>query len=165
MLPLIRHSEDLPEGHIHFDGVPKEIQRVFVTSHDIAPESHVRMQAAFQEHTDSAISKTTNFSQEATQDHVREIYELAFSLGCKGVTVYRDQFGALTNTTIEGVRPVESIELFRRENAAFADAVREGKPSPIDPDGMLLTNVIIQGVMDSAAAGGREVEVTVPDTK
>jgi predicted dehydrogenase len=82
-----------------------------------------------------------------------------------GVTVYRDQFGALTNTTIEGIRQVEGIELFRRENAAFADAVREGKPSPIDPDGMLLTNVIIQGVIDSAAAGGREVEVTVPETK
>jgi len=81
-----------------------------------------------------------------------------------GVTVYRDEFGVLTNTTIEGVRPVEGIELFRRENVAFADAVREGKPSPIDPDGMLLTNVIIQGVMDSAASGGREVEVMVPET-
>ena len=51
----------------------------------------------------------------------------------EGVTVYRDQFGALTNTTIEGMRAVEGIELFRRENAAFAEAVREGKPSPIDP--------------------------------
>jgi ribonucleoside-diphosphate reductase alpha chain len=70
------------EGHIHFEEVPEEVQRVFVTSHDIAPEWHVRMQAAFQEQTDSAISKTTNFSNAATEKDVREIYELAFRLGC-----------------------------------------------------------------------------------
>jgi ribonucleoside-diphosphate reductase alpha chain len=78
------------EGHIHFDEVPVEVQRVFRTAHDIPPEWHVRMQAAYQEHTDSAISKTTNFPREATEKDVREIYELAFRLGCKGVTVYRD---------------------------------------------------------------------------
>ncbi len=78
------------EGHIHFDEVPEEVQRVFRTAHDITPEWHVRMQAAFQEHTDSAISKTTNFPREASEQDVRDIYELAFSLGCKGVTVYRD---------------------------------------------------------------------------
>jgi predicted dehydrogenase len=80
----------------------------------------------------------------------------------QGVWVYRDEFGALTDVEVKGIRPLQGLELFKRENAAFAEAVREGLPSPVDPDGMLLTNVIIQGVMDSAAAGGKEVKVTVP---
>lgn len=80
----------------------------------------------------------------------------------EGVWVYRDEFGTLTNTAAQFMRPLTGIELFKREDAAFADAIREDKPSPIDPDGILLTNVIIQGVIDSAAAGGREIEVTVP---
>lgn len=78
------------QGHIHFDEVPERWQRVFVTAHDITPEWHVRMQAGFQEHCDSAISKTTNFPHAATREDVRAIYELAYDLKCKGVTVYRD---------------------------------------------------------------------------
>lgn len=77
----------------------------------------------------------------------------------EGITIYRDEFGAPTDVRIP---TTGAVDMFQREDTAFADAVREGKPSPIDPDGMLLTNVIIQGVIDSQAKGGREVEVTVP---
>ena len=77
-------------GHIRFDEVPAKWQRVFITANEIKPEWHIRMQAGFQEANDSAISKTCNFSNDATEEHVEEIYRLAYRLGCKGVTVYRD---------------------------------------------------------------------------
>jgi ribonucleoside-diphosphate reductase alpha chain len=89
------HSEDLMHriaeaGHIEFAEVPEKWRRVFVTANHIKPEWHIRMQAAFQEYNDSAISKTCNFANDATEAYVEEIYRLAYSLNCKGVTVYRD---------------------------------------------------------------------------
>ena len=89
------HSEDLMHriaeaGHIAFPEVPEKWQRVFVTANHIKPEWHIRMQGAFQEFNDSAISKTCNFANDATEAYVEEIYRLAYSLNCKGVTVYRD---------------------------------------------------------------------------
>jgi predicted dehydrogenase len=78
------------------------------------------------------------------------------------LTLYRHEFGLMTNTVPQEVPTVEDIELFRREQLAFVDAIREGKPSPIPADQMLLTNIIIQGLIDSAATG-KEVAVSVPD--
>ncbi|RGB64317.1 vitamin B12-dependent ribonucleotide reductase [Provencibacterium massiliense] len=74
----------------HIEEIPEDIRKVFVCSHDISPTYHVKMQAAFQNHVDNAVSKTVNFTHEASHEDVAEVYRLAFKLGCKGVTIYRD---------------------------------------------------------------------------
>lgn len=84
-------KEIAKDGSIaHIDGISPEVKHIFATAHDVTPEWHVKMQAAFQLHTDNAVSKTVNFEEHATREDIEKAYILAFENNLKGITVYRN---------------------------------------------------------------------------
>jgi ribonucleoside-diphosphate reductase alpha chain len=111
-------------------GVPEKWQRVFAVSFDITPEWHVRMQAAFQAHVEAQVSKTINMPAEATKDDVMKAYLLAYELGCRGITVYRD---ASRPDQVLNVGESEKAKAPAQATAAKSEPAKAEKPRAIVP--------------------------------
>ena len=148
------YSEDLMEqlaatGSFGDLPVPGWVKEVFRVSHDISPQWHVRMQAAFQSYTDNAVSKTINFAQDATVDDVAEAYQAAYTLGCKGITVYRD--GSKANQVLSAGDGTAAMTAADADADAAVPGVRAPRRRPRQ----------IQGITERVRTGHGNMYVTV----
>jgi ribonucleoside-diphosphate reductase alpha chain len=139
-----------------FEEVPPAVKRVYITAHEISPVWHVRMQAVFQQYVDNAVSKTVNFPNNAMEAEVEEVYMLAYRLGCKGITIYRDGSRDGQVLQVEG-KTAQKTESDKIEDSSFAavaalsetktggkdenkhegvktSKVHEGEKDPYEPD-------------------------------
>ncbi len=152
------HSDELMKeiaehgGCSGIDTVPADVRRVFVTSHDIAPEWHIRMQAAFQKHTDNAVSKTVNFPHSATQEDVEKVYLLA---GCKGVTIYRD------GSREEQVLSTGATEKARKAAAGHQVTVASASPELAEDKKPRNRPVLTHGITQKIPTGCGNLYITI----
>jgi ribonucleoside-diphosphate reductase alpha chain len=107
------------------EGVPDSIKRLFVTAHEITPEWHVRMQAAFQSSTDNAVSKTVNFPREATREDIAKVYMMAYEEGLKGITIYRDRSRDAQVLVTGKEKKVEGVGITPRKRSKVTTGVTE----------------------------------------
>lgn len=142
-------SKIAKEGTIaHIEELPKEIRDVFVTAHDITPDYHIKMQAAFQKYTDNAVSKTVNFPREATMEDVRRVYDMAYDAGLKGVTIYRD-----------GSREAQVLNIGKVNKADQpAEAAAEQEPKKVEPRAR---PEVTQGITQKVKIGCGNLYITV----
>ncbi|MDI6601248.1 MAG: vitamin B12-dependent ribonucleotide reductase [Thermoanaerobacteraceae bacterium] len=128
------------------DEVPEDVKNIFVTALDIDPYWHISMQAEFQKHVDNAVSKTVNFRYEATKDDVRKTYTLAYKLGCKGVTIYRD-----------GSRDTQVLNIGNRDSEKKNEPTDEDQKSVVPRERPQIT----RGITEKVRVGCGNLYITV----